>query len=193
MLINITTIALIGDSLTAGYRNHPTYAQNLKLDNTKFRIGTFAKGGTTVIEGGDMSFWNFPAYKNSIKFKPDIIVVTFGLNALLKSNRKMLNTRFVSDFVRLIRSYNCKYSIICTPLPVTKNIWGLYDSDVRQYILPLYKNIALKTNSTIIDFHEKLNTTSVALTFDGVHPNIYATRIMAREVENIIKSLSHIH
>ena len=117
---NLTTIALIGDSLTTG-----TYPQILRSENNEFLFRTFAKGGTTVLKRGEMSFWTYPIYKYSIAFKPDIIVVTFGLNALRQKNKELIDTHFVSDFVQLIRSYNSKHSVICTPLPITNNKWKL--------------------------------------------------------------------
>ena len=76
-------VACVGDSITAGYNisGADTYPSQLQaLLGSGYWVGNYGNSGTTELKRSDNTYWNSWAYRQSMQFKPNIVVIMFGAN-----------------------------------------------------------------------------------------------------------------
>src|SRR5210317_670996 len=78
-------IACIGNSITYGSGMPDpasmSYPAQLQYWMGKdYKVENFGVSGATLLKKGDKPYWDEPAYKKSLEFKPDIVIIKLGTN-----------------------------------------------------------------------------------------------------------------
>lgn len=186
-------IACVGDSITAGYGlSNPgtdSYPAQLQaLLGTEFVVGNYGLSGSTALKRSDYTYWRSYQYRNSLKSKPDIVIIMLGTNDSKPWNWDA--ARFDSDYRDLIAQYQrlstAPEVYICLPPPIYEpNPFGsAFDpAFVQDVLVPAIRTIATETGVTLIDNNAPLlNHPEYFL--DGVHPTPEGAGIIANAVVN---------
>lgn len=182
-------VACVGDSITAGYNlsGADTYPSQLQaLLGSGYSVGNYGNSGTTVLKRSDYTYWNSWAYRQSMQFKPHIVVIMFGANDSKPWNWNA--AKFNSDYKALIAKYQGLSSnpqvYICLTTPVfTPNPFGNSFDPVfmQNTVIPAIQAVAQQTGVPLIDNNtEFLNHPE--LFADGVHPTVTGAGILAENV-----------
>ncbi|MCW4045358.1 MAG: GDSL-type esterase/lipase family protein [Candidatus Bathyarchaeota archaeon] len=207
-LSNTLRIACVGDSLTqsSGYPYElwkllgssaqytvGNYSVTPKNDNgvlhngTRFAVGNFGAGSTTVLLNTETPYMNTSIFQSALDFQPNIILIMLGTNDA-QPNLEPYNASFVADYVKLITAFQALPSKpkiwVMLPPPVLSNQSGPGRIDPEYFantIIPNIEQAANITNVPIIDLY-----TVFAGHFDyysdGVHVNSAGARLIASEV-----------
>ena len=191
---NQIRVACVGDSVTFGHgvkgwiRN--TYPRKLgKLLGKKYCVHNYGKCSVTASLTGDFPFENTKEYKQSLSFKPDIVILMLGTNDTKPQNYKS-GEECLKDCLRILSSYknvNSEVKLyIVTPPPAFEfeNELAIYDIDPKA-IKEIRKAILDKQDLNVIDIYKYLED-KTELFWDGVHPNKDGTSVIA---ETIYKNL----
>ncbi|MGJ8657751.1 MAG: GDSL-type esterase/lipase family protein [Akkermansiaceae bacterium] len=186
-----TKVACIGDSITFGARvenrkdnNYPTQLGNMLGE--EYEVRNFGISGTTMLQNGDKPYMNTPAYKASLAYNPDIIIIKLGTNDSKKHNWQH-KANFTTSANNLIASYqkltpnNAKTPriILCKPvLVVGEGNFGITEKIVRKEVSPLIEAVALKQNLELVDLHIPLRDQPEWIP-DKVHPNAKGAKRIA--------------
>lgn len=184
-------VACVGDSITAGYGlSNPgadSYPAQLQaMLGSGYWVGNYGNSGTTVLKRSDNTFWNSWAYRQSMQFKPNIVVIMFGANDSKPWNWDA--AKFNADYKALIAKYRGLSTqpevYICLTTPVfTPNPFGnAFDPAFMQNtVIPAIRDVATQTGVTLIDNNtEFLNHPE--LFSDGVHPTAQGAGMLADNV-----------
>jgi lysophospholipase L1-like esterase len=185
----IMSINCVGDSITAGVGvANPTlssYPAKLHfLLGTNYLVGNYGVSGTTLLEQGDMPYWNTTLYITSHgkPNPPNVVIIMLGSNDS-KPQNWIYGTNFVSDYTNLVATYTTLSTnprvLICTPPPVFGNNGpNITPGIVATNISPLIRSIGTNLNLQVIDFQVLLAGHSEWFP-DNVHPNELGTSVMA--------------
>jgi lysophospholipase L1-like esterase len=184
-------VACVGDSITAGYGlSNPgadSYPAQLQaILGSGYSVGNYGNSGTTVLKRSDNTFWNSWAYRQSMQFKPNIVVIMFGANDSKPWNWNA--AKFNADYKALIAKYQALSTqpevFICltTPVFVPNPFGNAFDPAFMQNtVIPAIRDVATQTGVTLIDNNTPfLNQPS--LFSDGVHPTAQGAAIIADNV-----------
>ena len=177
-------VACIGDSITEGAglgsRTYPARLSLLLGDG--YNVNNYGLGGRTLLSNGDFPYVKENAYRNSLSWEPDIVLIKLGTNDAKPQNWKFGN-EYVGDFEALIASYQALPKppriLLATPCPVFGN--GAFDinpSVVADEITPFVRDLATRLELELIDFHARMAGLS-SLFPDTVHPDTRGTAVMA--------------
>jgi lysophospholipase L1-like esterase len=184
-------VACVGDSITAGYglsnpgaESYP--AQLQAILGSGYWVGNYGNSGTTVLKRSDNTFWNSWAYRQSLQFKPNIVVIMFGANDSKPWNWNA--AKFNADYKALIAKYQGLSSnpqvYICLTTPVfTPNPFGnAFDPAFMQStVIPAIQTVAQQAGVTLIDNNTQF-LNHPELFSDGVHPTTQGAGIIADNV-----------
>lgn len=184
-------VACVGDSITAGYalqnpgvESYP--AQLQVLLGSGYNVGNFGLSGATVQKRSDYTYWNSWAYRGSLQFKPDIVVIMLGTNDSKPWNWNAV--KFDADYRALIAKYKGLSTqprvYICLPPPVfTPNPFGTaFDpAFVQNTLVPAVRAVATATGVTMIDNNTPL-LDEPGLFSDGVHPTTQGAGVIAATI-----------
>ncbi|MBP3942740.1 sialate O-acetylesterase [Sphingobacteriaceae bacterium WQ 2009] len=184
-------VACIGDSVTKGYgiglANDSYPAQLQKLLGEGYLVGNFGFNGATLLNKGHRPYTQTTSYQEALAFKPDIIVVSLGLNDTDPRNWPNYQGDFERDYHRLIAAFRAENPalevFICTLTPIfsghSRFLSGTRDwFDQLQATIPA---IAKAQGATLIDNHSPL-AARIDLFSDFLHPNQQGARILATQV-----------
>lgn len=185
-------LACVGDSITYGHlvpnRERNSYpAQLQQLLGPKWQVGNFGRSGATVLRKSQRPYHEQKEYRDALAFRPDIVVLQLGTNDTKRETWEAERTRFVANYIELIRSFQTLETkprvILCRPIPLFRDRGKEWDTDrvLREQILPLIDEVARQTKLPLID----LNATfadQTALVPDGVHPDARGATLMARTI-----------
>jgi acyl-CoA thioesterase-1 len=181
----VIRVACVGDSITFGAtienRDVNSYpAQLSRYLGKKWDVRNFGVGGTTLLKQGDRPYWIQDAYKQSLAFVPDVVIIKLGTNDS-KPQNWAFKDQFVTDYCALINSFKALGSRIwiCLPVPAFPARWGISDEIIRQETIPMLRVIAQQTDVPVIDLYEPF-TERVDLFPDLIHPNAEGAGIMAQ-------------
>ncbi|WP_439482075.1 GDSL-type esterase/lipase family protein [Cyclobacterium plantarum] len=186
-------VACVGNSITEGPgRNHPdSYPLQLQKKLGKaYLVKNFGVSARTLMKKGDFPFWNEPQFEQVKEFEPDILVVKLGTNDS-KPHNWIHKESFIEDYVAMIETYKKHMPAsgkiyICLPVPVFEDNYGITEKIIVEEMVPLIKEVAMKTGSMVIDLHSAL-APHAELFPDGVHPNKKGAKILAHTVAQNIK------
>ncbi|HEY9248699.1 MAG TPA: GDSL-type esterase/lipase family protein [Rariglobus sp.] len=186
----VTRVACVGDSITWGagtdspaWQSYPAQLQRL-LGGANYLVGNFGSSGSTLLNAGDQPYGTQNAFKQALKYKPDIVVIQLGTNDTKPQNWRHRNS-FVADYVDLIRRFQEPNPAIrvylCLPPYVGREDLSSINETVLREQLPLIKQVASETGAAIIDVHEVF-TGRVDLLKDRVHPTEAGAAVLAKTV-----------
>lgn len=188
-----TKIACVGDSITFGAGvaareklNYP--AQLGYLLGEDYEVRNFGVSGRTMLNKGDHPYTKEKAYQNSLSYQPDIVIIKLGTNDSKPQNWKF-KAEFSDDTKALVQSYtslpNNPRVILCQPVPVVQDKWGITEKVTRNELAPLIRNVALELGTELIDLHTPMVNHKDWIP-DGVHPNAFGAEVMARHLHRYL-------
>ncbi len=185
-------VACVGDSITEGHGirrqsidDYPVVLGQ-KLGDA-YAVQNCGRSSTTLQKEGDFPYWLVKEFSNLMAYQPDIVVMKLGTNDSKPYNWNY--SRFANDYQAMIDTIKHMPSnpriLVCTPAPAFGNRWGINDSIISNYIIPIIDSLAKANDLQVIDFYTKL-ANQVANFPDSIHPNEQAAALMADIVANSI-------
>jgi acyl-CoA thioesterase I len=165
-------VACIGNSITAGSNNYPSYLQTLL--GSGYQVENEGVGATTLLKKGDVPYWTQGRLKPALAFNPDIVTIKLGTNDTKSQNWDAHGGEFKKDYLSMIDTFKTLTTkpdiFLVLPVPVFKaNNYGIRDSVLKKIIV-IIKEIGSERNLPIIDANTPLLGFSRYFS-DGVHPN----------------------
>ena len=127
-----TTVACVGDSITAGYLSSCSldYPHQLQaLLGPRYAVSNYGVGGTTLLRHADHPYWNTSAFAKAAASRADIVVIMLGTNDAKRQNWKPLAGQYPADYDALIAVFRRLPSrpriLLMTPPPLYRD--GRYD------------------------------------------------------------------
>ncbi|MDE6189151.1 MAG: hypothetical protein K2G37_02540 [Clostridia bacterium] len=194
---NCIRVACVGDSITYGLmvknwskHNYP-YVLN-KLLGENYCVNNFAYTNRTAIKSGDFPLVNEKVYKQSLEFKPNIVIILLGTNDSKANNWD--KDKFINDYGEIIDSYlrldSSPKVYILTPPPLFevrgKVLYKLRKPIVESEIIPAIENLVKAKGVDHIDVY-KIFEGKKELFSDGVHPNVEGSKLLAQSVFEKLK------
>jgi len=188
-----TKLACVGNSITEGTSNYPTYLQ--KLLGAEYEIQNDGVSGTTMLKKGDKPYWTQGKLSQALSFKPDMVTIKLGTNDSKPQNWDTYKGEFKKDYLAMIDTFltlTPKPSIyLILPVPVFKDVWGIRNSVVKE-MLPIIKAIGSERNLPVIDANTPLLGFSSYFP-DGVHPNTTGADTIAHVIYRFILQATAVH
>ena len=195
-------VACVGDSITYGCmvknRNKNNYPNVLNgLLGEGYCVNNFGYTDRAVIYDADLPYVKEKLYKQSLDFKPDIVVFLLGSNDTKKRNWN--KEKFIQSYNKILDGYLSLESkpklYVLIPPPMFevggKVKYGLRN-EVLDEICPLVKAIADKRGLETIDLYEAFKGKK-ELFSDGVHPNAKGSKVLAQTVYERIKNDTEVY
>lgn len=194
----MTTVACIGDSLTAGHNfpseAYPVYlSQNLGKSFTVKNYGINGVSITGLSPNSYTSFIDTTNYTNSINAKPDVVVFILGTNDSKVWDEA--KSDYKSMYVELIQSYkdsNPNVNIILVTSPPTKdNSFGINNTVIGGELRDIQIEIASELGLKLVDANKVFNEHEGGIDAllregDNVHLSVEGAQLMAGLVEEAI-------
>ncbi|MGB0371548.1 MAG: GDSL-type esterase/lipase family protein [Opitutales bacterium] len=185
----LTRVACVGDSITAGSRienprenSYPAQLQK-HLGDT-YAVRNFGVSGSTLLKKGDKPYWEQKKYKAALGFNPEIVVIKLGTNDS-KSKNWIHEADYVGDYIELIKRFQNLESkptvLICYSAPAYSSAHGISGNVIENEIKPKVVEIAQNAGVEIVDLFTALSG-SPDLFPDGIHPNVEGAGIIAETV-----------
>ena len=192
-------VACVGDSITYGYgvehwskNNYPAVLQSL-LGNG-YCVNNYGFSGGTASDRGDSPYRRERVYRDSLAFRPDIVILMLGTNDSKPQNWRGAEV-YANDLKKIIAAYCAlpSHPEIClmAPPPVwdTDGCGVGYDIDERvlkEELYPVVQELANSENVWYIDLYHEMQEQKT-LFWDGVHPNADGAKRIAEAVCQTIK------
>jgi acyl-CoA thioesterase I len=209
-------IACVGDSLTqsSGYPYelwkllgssapytmgnssiNPKADNNTLSNGTRFAVGNFGAGSTTVLLNTETPYMNTSMFQSALDFQPDIVVIMLGTNDA-QPNLEQFTASFVGDYMKLIAAFQALPSKpdiwVVIPPPIIGNQSGSIDPEYFTLtIIPSTEQVANETNLPTINVYSAfaLNAANYSDYYrDGVHVNSAGAKLIADEVYSALTS-----
>ena len=186
-------IACVGDSITFGAaiknRQVNCYPAQLgRMLGERVTVRNFGVNGATLLKKGDKPYWQQGAYKNALKFEPNLVIIKLGTNDSKPQNWKH-KADYVGDYVALIKSFqeldNKPEVWICYPVPAYPGRWGITDKVMKEEVVPLIDKVSKQAKVKIIDLYVALSDKK-AMFPDRVHPNAKGAEVMVKTIKEAI-------
>ena len=182
-------VACVGDSITGG----TFYPDDLwMMLGANYTVGNFGVGGTTASLDSGSPYMFETAFQRAKQFQPNVVIIMLGTNdanAIITPN----NESFVNSYVQLVEDFQALSSKpkiwLVKPPPVFSNGTTPSAELLTNHILPGIEQVALQTNSPIIDLHSALSNSSQFFP-DGVHPDPDGSQLIANEIYRTITAPS---
>ncbi len=178
---NSIRVACVGDSITGGFE----YTDDLwMMLGANYTVDNFGTGGASVTLSGETPYMRQPVFHQSIRFKPNIVVIMLGSNDA-NPGLQRYNGTFVADYLTLIGKFQAlstKPQIwIVKPPHIFNNGTGLSTEFFDSTVIPNIETVAQQANLPLIDVYSDSANHSDYF-FDGVHPNSKGCQLIAQVV-----------
>jgi acyl-CoA thioesterase I len=209
---DVIRIACVGDSLTqssgypyelwrllgsnarytmGNYSLGPDDDNGTLSNGTRFAVGNFGAGSTTVLLNTETPYMNTSVFQSILEFQPNIVIIMLGTNDA-QPNLEQFNDSFVGDYVKMVSAFQklaSKPKIwVALPPPIFSNQSGKLDSKYFAFtILTGIKQVAKETNLPFIDVYSVLANYPNFFP-DGEHPNSAAAKLIANKIYETITS-----
>ena len=193
-------VLCVGNSITWGVllsdRENDSYPSQLaSLLGGDFYVINRGSPGHTLLRNTDLPYMESEQFYYSIATHHDIVIILLGTNDSDEDNWDAKED-FKDDYYALINSYknfpnyDDPIYILGLPPPVFDESAGHRNAPILNEIIPMVKQIAGETGSTVADFYNALDG-KPELFIDGVHTNAVGAQIMAEVAYDAIqKALS---
>jgi len=187
-------VACVGDSITFGARiadrGRLSYPAQLGcLLGEDYAVKNFGVNGRTMLQKGNAPYRSGGAYRASLDFKPDLVIIKLGTNDSKPQNWQH-KAEFLQDTKDLIASYAAlphkPRILLCQPVPVVKD-GQITEKIVRNEVAPLLRKAAFDTGVELVDLHPVLVDFPAAFP-DGLHPNALGAQRMAEYLFQVISA-----
>jgi lysophospholipase L1-like esterase len=187
-------VACVGDSITFGARitdrGRLSYPAQLGcLLGKDYAVKNFGVNGRTMLQKGNAPYRSGGAYRASLDFKPDLVIIKLGTNDSKPQNWQH-KAEFLQDTKDLIASYAALPGkpriLLCQPVPVV-NDGQITEKIVRNEVAPLLRKAAFDTGVELVDLHPVLVDFPAAFP-DGLHPNALGAQRMAEYLFQVISA-----
>ena len=189
-------IACVGDSVTYGCtlpmffkRRYPAVLQ--RLIGSDAQVAAFAVNDRTLQSTGNKPFRKEHAFRQSIEFRPDTVVILLGTNDS-KDNNWISAAAFRQQYAELITAYRALPAapriVICTPPCAFKpmNRFFCITNDAKLDRIPEIveevKTIAAENGTELVDLYAPTRGKRELFGPDGLHPNAAGARRIAEAV-----------
>lgn len=189
-------VACVGDSITYGcmvaHRNKNNYPAVLNdLLGQDYFVGNFGYTDRTAIKTADRPYSSEKIYRQSLDFRPDIVVILLGSNDSKEKNWN--KEKYIKDYGEIIDSYlNLDSSpkvYLLVPPPVfekgKKVLYGLEKNTIDGEVCPAAVELAMAKQIPYLDLHSIFKNKK-HLFADGVHPSARGCKLLAEEVYNAL-------
>ena len=194
---DVKRVACIGDSITYGFKiknwfchHYPRVLQTLL--GKEYYVENFGLSGSTGMKSGNRPYVNYPHYKQSKDFLPDIVVIMFGTNDASPANWQG-KERFVSEYRELLLSYHDlplhPALFVMTPPPLLHQATP-EDDKMEENIEAVRESVfalADELGCSVIDLFRETKDHLNWFQADGLHPNAEGAAEIARIVFHQIK------
>lgn len=186
-------VACVGDSITfgSGIADRATWSYPSQLEvllGKDYEVKNFGLSGRTMLRKGDYPIWKEQVYQDSLAYQPDIVIIKLGTNDSKPKNWKW-SAQFAQDTKDLVASYRALPSkprvILCQPVPVVKDRWGIREAILRKEIAPRIQQVASENYIELIDLYQPLVGVKDIMP-DGVHPNAAGAKLIAQTIYNYL-------
>jgi len=186
-------VACIGDSVTKGFglenpesQSYPTQLQALL--GSSYHVENFGVSGSTLLSKGHRPYVLTDEYRRALAFKPQLVVIHLGLNDTDPRNWPNYSDDFITDYLKLIRSFQSTGSqspkvFICRMSPIF-SAHPRFKSGTRDWywqIQPQIEQVAQAAHVGLIDLHTLLYS-HPDLFKDALHPDHEGAAIIAKAV-----------
>ena len=185
-------IACVGDSITYGQgilRRHSYPSELGRMLGPHYEVRNFGVNGTTVLTNGNKPYRNTKAYRDSLVYKPDTVILGLGTNDIKPRNWKHHDS-FVFDLQGLVGEYlslpDKPNVFLVLPVPIHRELRGIPRSRLRTDVIPRIQMVAKKLSIPTIDLHGPMQL-HPDLFPDGVHPDHRGAKLMAQLVYETIR------
>jgi lysophospholipase L1-like esterase len=197
-VVEARLVVCVGDSNTEGHglphATNECYPAQLQIllrqFNPHWDTRNFGASTTTVLSQGDFPYTDTSAYAEALESEPDVVILCFGANGSRLPNRGQIEDSFKSDYIRLIDTFAALPSNpeiwICCPLKAFSEMHTISDEVIRDQIIPLITQIAHEKELPIIDFYTAFENSQAFFQWDGIHPNLDGTKLMAEMVSSFL-------
>jgi len=193
-------IACIGDSVTKGasLTKGKTYPEQLQaLLGSDYEVANFGRNGATLLEKGHNPYLKSEELLQALAFKPDIVVISLGLNDTDPRNWPNYQLEFQHDYLKLISTFeqiNPAVEIyICKMSPIFSGHSRFLSGtrDWYQQIQAKIDQVAVLNRPSLrglIDNHGPL-ASRIDLFDDYLHPSEQGAAIIADNVFRHLKPI----
>jgi len=199
-------VACIGNSITSGSGLSAPGSQSYPAQlgvrlGSDYTVKNYGEPGRTALDVDYESYLLSPYYDWSTNNPQDVVIILFGTN---DSQEKYWAdySQFKEDYLYIMNSYkiypNHEDPVFCLGLPPPVfeehpdyNVsLGHLNEPIISEIIPMIKQVAYETGSTIADFYTALDGMPEFF-IDGVHPNVAGADIIAEVAYHAVqKALS---
>lgn len=194
-------VACVGDSITFGllavpraFNSYPVQLQKMLGEN--YSVRNFGVNAHTAQKGADHPYWNNSDFQKSTDYAPNVVILMLGTNDAKTFNWKGINI-FMQDYGDLVTHYQSlpsKPEIYVMSPPTAFIVQGKaapsFDITIEAVdaITAGVKRFASERNLKFIDINTVTATHPEHFTFDGIHPNIEGTKLIAANVFAALES-----
>jgi len=184
----LTRIACVGDSITEGYglsnSKNDSYPSKLQvLLGKSYKVKNFGISNKTLMKNGDDPYWNHAHYRNSLAYKPDVVIIMLGTNDLKEQNWNKKNN-FVKDYSDLIKKYKELDSqaiiYICKPPPSYGELAGITNIKIKDMVGKVEEVASNNNFVKVIDVYAKMSNHREWFSEDALHPNKLGANNLAK-------------
>lgn len=201
-------IVAMGDSITFGAgvsqtRESDTWEAKLEnLFSGAYQVLNYGISGATLQNEGDMPYWNmtsrplqgFP--EAALALNPEIVLLMLGTNDSKPYNwNRERYAAQLDERVKQIKAASCVRHLIlmCPPFVCPADGEEAVNFDIngeviRDEIIPIVKNCAAENGLLCIDLYALTDSHPEYFT-DGVHPNSFGNRVIAKHIYECLSPL----
>ena len=196
-------VACVGDSLTYGcmipgcfFRSYPRVLG--RLLGKGYCVCNFGVSDRTAQRTGNKPYCREKAYRESLAFQPDIVVLLIGSNDIKDVNR-ISEEHFLQEYDHLVGTYAALPShpriILCTPtteyLPIAKLFYLTNDvpADRIGRLSEVIRGYAVEKGLELAELFLPTQGRRDLLGPDGVHPNARGAAFMAGEIYRVMQNV----
>lgn len=149
----VIKVACVGASTTEGTKgySYPAFLQTMLGGRCEVR--NFGVGGTSVVSGRQLSYFNMEKYTASLEYQADIVIIDIGGNDTQPGIWNGGNNTFAEDYEALILSYLQQDNQPLVMLSLgnhmhqfdpSQTFWGSDESVMVESIIPILEGLADK-------------------------------------------------